>query len=195
MREETYNEQELQKLEEQIRAMGIPYSANEPDERYFANFRVRLMERIDAQEKKSILASVWSWITASPIRSLSLGAGLAGIIIAALLIQPASQNEIAKVQPAPKAIEQPQVIAPQNPPEVAAVPETHKAYTSHKTYKTHSIASAKQKHNKLLEAANNAGNFAAIDIRVSGDNDEPVNLESLSAAELESVLAGVESMK
>ena len=47
MKEETYNEQELQKLEAELRAMGIPYSENEPDDRYFANFRVRVMERIE----------------------------------------------------------------------------------------------------------------------------------------------------
>ena len=52
MKEEMYNEKELKALEDEIRAMGIPYSANEPDDRYFANFRVRLMERIEAKEQK-----------------------------------------------------------------------------------------------------------------------------------------------
>src|SRR5947209_16204560 len=102
MKDETYNEMELQKLEEEIRAMGVPFSADEPDDRYFANFRVRLMERIEAKQKKSIAASVWSWIAGSPLRSLSIGAGLAGVVIAVLLIRPAPQEQLAKVEPPTK---------------------------------------------------------------------------------------------
>src|SRR5690349_8586228 len=193
MKEETYNEMELQKLEAEIRAMGIPYSEGEPDERYFANFRVHLLERIDAKEKNGIAASVWSWLTARPLRTLSLGAGLAGVIIAALLIRPTPENKIAKVQQ--QRPEQPAVIIPQvTEPEIAAAPEIHKSYATHKSHKAN-LASAKPKRDKLMEAAEKASNFAEIDARVSGSDDEPVNLESLSAGELESVLAGVESMK
>src|SRR5579872_5379144 len=122
MKEEIYNEQELQKLEEKIRAMGIPYSSNEPDERYFANFRVRLMERIDAkQEKKNLVASVWSWLSSSPIRSLSLGAGLAAVVIAALLIRPTANEQVAKVEPAPQKVETPMVFPEKEIPQLSAV--------------------------------------------------------------------------
>src|SRR5260370_42572418 len=99
MKEEIYNEEELKSLEDRIRSFGIPYSKNEPDERYFANFRVHLMERIEAKEKKqNILASVWSWISSSPVRYVSIGAALGGVIIAVLLVQPSSHVEVAKVE-------------------------------------------------------------------------------------------------
>jgi hypothetical protein len=192
MKEEIYNEQELQKLEEEIRAMGIPYSSNEPDDRYFASFRVRLMDQINAKEKKGIFASIWSWISDSPLRSISLGAGLAGVIISALLLNP-SKQEVAKIEPAPKTVEQPVVISQESKQQIASAPETHKTSKSHTTHK--SYAQVKLKTNKLQDAANKAGDFASIDARLSGDADEPVNLEGLSAGELRAALEAVESMK
>ena len=198
MKEEIYSQQELQKLEEEIRAMGIPYSENEPDERYFANFRVRLMDKIDAKEKKSASASIWSWISGSPLRGFSLAAGLAGVIIAVLLMRQGPHEQVAKVeqQPVQPKVEQPaQQIIPQE--KLAAIPEesnkSYKSHRSHKTYKTNDNLAARK--NKLEEAANKAGNFATMDPRLSGDNDDPVNLESLSAGELQSVLEAVQSMK
>ncbi len=193
MKEEIYNEQELQKLEEEIRAMGIPYSSNEPDDRYFANFRVRLFERIDAKEKKSIFTNIWLWISSSPLRSISLSAGLAGVIISVLLLSPTSKQEVVQVEPAPKKLEQPVVVPQENKHEIASIPETHKTYSSAKTHK--SLAQAKPKTNKLQDAANKAGDFAAMDFRLSGDADEPVNLEGLSTGELRAALEAVESMK
>jgi hypothetical protein len=193
MKEEIYNEQELQKLEEEIRAMGIPYSQDEPDDRYFANFRVRLMDHIDAKEEKSIAAKVWSWLSSSPLRSLSLSAGLAGVVIAALLIQPTPEVQIAKVEQAPKTMENPAVTPSKEAlPFAEAFKEKNKINKSHRTYKTNQTTS---KPDRVTETANTAGNFAAMDSRLSGDADDPVNLESLSVQELESVLAAVKSMK
>src|SRR5438128_11001651 len=122
MKEEIYNEKELKSLEDEIRAMGIPYSSGEPDDRYFVNFRVRLLERIDAKEqKKSILQAIWAWLTVSPLRSLSLATGLAGVIIAALLIRPNSEPKLAKVQLVPKTIENSIVLIPkETQPDLAA---------------------------------------------------------------------------
>ena len=196
MKEEIYNEQELQKLEEEIRAMGIPFSSNEPDERYFANFRVRLMERIDAkQQKKNILASVWSWISSSPLRSLSIGAGLAAVVIAALLIRPTPQVQVAKIEPAPQKVETSLPPAPKDVPQLVAtvpkVPQKVKAVS-----KPDKNLALKSRLNAILKTAENPDDLAITNAVVSGtDSNEPVDLESLSASELESVLSAVESIK
>jgi hypothetical protein len=206
MKEEIYNEKELAKLEEEIRAMGISYSTNEPDERYFANFRVRLMERIDANEQsKNIFASIWSWLSSSPLRSLSLGAGLAGVIIAALLIRPNTEQQIAKIEPTPQKVETPLVIPPQEIPQLStAAPKIeNKPYQSHRTsmsYKTHNIAgknfAMQSKLNTIIKSAENPEDLAITKAVVSGgDSNEPVDLESLSADELQDVLSALESIK
>jgi len=196
MKEETYNEMEIQKLEEEIRAMGVPYSENEPDDRYFANFRVRLMERIDAkEEKKSIARSIWSWISDSPLRTISIGAGLAGVIIAALLIRPATQEQVAvnsRTDFSPSERTEVRLT-----PEIAAVPDpnkSQKAYTSHKTNKN-LAKNSKKDLNKVLQNAPATELAAAGDVLSGGDSNEPVDLQSLSVPELESVLSAVQSMK
>lgn len=201
MKEENDNEKELKVLEDEIRALGIPYSSGEPDERYFANFRVRLMERIDAKEQKQgIFAEVWSWLLASPLRSVSLGAGLAGVIIAVLLLRPVSEPQVAVTSP----VQAPAIISPapkdaapvQAAPKIAAVePKHHKQTIAAQPEKNTNVART-EKTGSVEEAANEAGNFAALDDSFAGaESDEPVNLESLSESELESVLAVAQSMK
>ena len=43
-----YTERELQELEAKLHAFGTPFQSPEPDDRYWTNFRVRVMDRIDA---------------------------------------------------------------------------------------------------------------------------------------------------
>ena len=196
MKEEIYNEKELKALEDEIRALGIPYSQNEPDERYFTNFRVHLMERIDAKEaKQSIFASVWSWVTTSPILSLSLGAGLAAVIVAAFLINPASQSKIALVKP----VQQAPVIATQQPStlpqikeNIAAIPK--KVIEAPKAIKNTDLA-VKTTTDKALDAAIDANDFASMDQTLTGnETEDPVNYENLSEADLESVVKIAQDM-
>ena len=198
MKEELYNEQELKAIEDEIRALGIPYSKNEPDERYFANFRVRLMERIDTkEEKQSIFAAVWSWLTTSPLRTLSLGTGLAAVIVAALLMNTASEPKIAQVQPTQQA---PIVTSPQQYDAVPAVPK-NMAATPKVVLPPKAVAikntnlATKTTTDKALDAAINANDFASIDETLTGsESDGPVNYENLSESDLESVVKIAQEM-
>ncbi len=195
MKEEIYNEKELKALEDDIRAFGIPYSQNEPDERYFTNFRVHLMERIDAKEqKKSIFASVLSWLTTSTLRSFSLAAGLAAVIIAVLLINPASEPKITQVQQTPV------VTAPQLPEVVTLVPKniasTPKVIAAPKvTAIKNTNLAVKATTDKALDAAIDANDFASMDQTLTGnETEDPVNYENLSEADLESVVKIAQDM-
>ncbi len=197
MKEEIYNEKELKELEDGIRALGIPYSQNEPDERYFANFRVHLMERIEANEqKKNILASIWSWLGASTLRSVSLAGGLAAVIIAALLMNQTPEPKTAHVEPVMQApaLSAPQPIAPpQIRQNIAEAPKKNIAVP--KTLKN-SLVAAKITTDKKLDAAIDANNFAGIDQTLTGsESDGPINYENLSESDLESVVKIAEAMQ
>ncbi len=199
MKEEIYNETELKALEEEIRSYGIPYTKNEPDDRYFANFRVHLMERIDAkEEKQSVFSQAWSWISGSAIRTISIGTAFAAVIVAALMLGQSPKTEIAQIQPIQKTVvEQPAVItptpiAPTLQKDVAAIP---KVITKLKAVKNSELAVA-VKTNKFQDAANGASDFAAMDESLTvGESDDPVNYENLSESELQSVVAIAQSMK
>jgi len=194
MKEEIYNEKQLKVLEDEIRRVGIPYSENEPDERYFANFRVHLMERIDAKEQKqNIFTALWAWLASSPMRSLSLGATLAGVVVAVLLMRQVSEPQVA-VQIAQPKIENPSTITPKEiSQDVAATIKLHKVEV--RTVKNTNLAN-QEKGNTVLDAAEKAADFASMDATLSsGESDDPVNMESLSESELESVIAITKGMK
>jgi hypothetical protein len=196
MKEEIYNEQELKALEDEIRALGVPYSQNEPDERYFANFRVHLMERIEEKEtKQSIFASVLSWLTTSPLRSLSLCAVLAAVMVAALLINPSSEPKIAQLQPIQQsAVTDAQPIAqPQVKQDIAIAPKENVEII--KSVKNTTIA-VKTKTDKSLDTAIGANDLASMDETLTGnESEDPVSYENLSEADLESVVKIAEGMQ
>jgi len=197
MKEEIYNEKELKALEDEIRAMGIPYSENEPDERYFANFRVHLMERIEAKEQKqNIFAVALAWLVSSPLRYLSLGATLAGVVVAVMLLRPISEPQVATLQPIPQKVETPSVIIPKEiPQEIAATVKPHKVEP--KVSKNTNVASQENR-NSVLNDADKAADFASTDASLSGsgaESDDPINLDNLSESELESVVAIAQDMK
>ena len=195
MKEEIYNEKQLKVLEDEIRRVGIPYSENEPNERYFANFRVHLMERIDAKEQKqNIFATLWAWLSSSPLRSLSFGATLAVVIVAVFLMRPVSEPQVAIVQPVLSKIENPSIVTPKEIPHGVAATVKPRNVES-KAVKITNVA-AKEKRNTVLDAADKAAEFASMDATLSsGESDDPVNMESLSESELESVIAITKGMK
>jgi hypothetical protein len=124
-----------------------------------------------------------SWLTTSPLRSLSLGAGLAAVIIAALLINPASEPKIAQVQPVQQAPvvtvpQLPEVAAPKN---IAAAPKVIVAPKA-ATVKNTNLA-AKTTTDKEMD-----------EVLTSADSEGPVNYENLSESELESVVTIVQEM-
>ena len=202
MENEIYNEKELKALEAEIRAMGIPYSANEPDERYFANFRVHLMERIEAgEQKQNVLATAWNWLTTTPLRGLSVGASLAGVIIAVLMIRPASEPTVAVVSPGIKPVE---ILAPPaENPQPTAIVSTEVPKPAIKAPVQKQIITVPKNTNVAQtikpsateEAVNAAADFASMDEELTTDDtDAPLDYAKLSEEELESVIAMAQEM-
>src|ERR1041385_3873692 len=111
MRNEDFSEKQVRELENELRGFGTPYSADEPDSRYFANFRVRVMERIreeEAAQTRTWYEGVMGWIEDHVlVTSLSTAAVLVAVW-GALMMQPLEPARHHQVAVAPKQ-EVPQV--------------------------------------------------------------------------------------
>ena len=195
MSNESYTEKELQELEAKLRRFGTPYVSPEPDERYFANFRVRVMEQIDAKQvasKRPIITSIVEWFSASAFRGVSISAAVLGIAFGAFLLtrSPEAPPQVAQVVP-------PVVTAPQErkPVEVAEAPKVEiKTLLAQKvtpiTTETPTVnLTEKPVKTGSEQIAEQASDFSNFDETLSvGSTDDPIDYTSLSEAELESLV-------
>jgi hypothetical protein len=200
---EEYNEDELRQMEEQLRSFPEPYSSNAPDERYFANFRVRVFDRIEAAQpvaKQSVLANIFAWFT--PMRSLATG--LAVVIVAlgsAWLFSSSPTPQVAAVMtqpaPAPHTVEAPATKPTPQAPATTLVPVQQApkqiAEVSEPTHHTHlakavppNTVSAKDAADEVFAAAGISD--ASSDATNFDADDSPVDYASLSSDELQAVL-------
>jgi hypothetical protein len=193
MKNENLNERELKVLEDEIRAFGIPFNSNEPDERYWATFRARVIERVEKEKTpRNIFAMIWSWISLSPVRNFSFGASLAAVVIAALLINGENQPLNTIKNFTPKTIESSSVSIPS---------ESHDELANKGTVtEPQQIESIKrinkEKQNKITETSPSTGEVAfASETFLDNELEEPINLENFSEAELTSALKIVQNMK
>jgi hypothetical protein len=73
-------EEDIRGLIDQIRQQGTPYS-EEPDPLYWANFRVRVMDRVAEPERIGIFAKAKAWLWESGLRTSLAGGGLAVLLL------------------------------------------------------------------------------------------------------------------
>lgn len=180
MRKLDENSKDIQKLEEEIRKLGMPYSGTEPEPLYWANFRVRVMDRIQ-QRQKPWPARVMEFF-AEHVLATSISAAVACLIVAAYLaFQPVNNTPQLAVTNPPTVT--PQLAAPdlqtmQPPPSPVKEPiPVHRR--AEKTY--------------LAKKSDKTDDLAVAEPLAASSSDQAVSLESLSQSELESVLAGIES--
>ncbi|MBS1904747.1 MAG: hypothetical protein JSS75_13660 [Bacteroidetes bacterium] len=198
-----YNEDELRQIEEQLRSFPEPFSSDAPDDRYFANFRVRLMERIEAEQpaaKPSVFAALLGWFT--PMRTLATG--LAVVIVAlgsAWLFSPSPApqmaSQVAPTTPATQSVEATATkpTQPVSTPTVTPVPQAPKQVAEVSSPKEHGRL-AKVITPKTVSAKDVADAiFAEVGLGdVSNDiaaDDSPMDYASLSSDELQAVLDGI----
>src|SRR5436190_7392330 len=102
MRNEEFSERQLSELESELRGFGTPYSAPEPDSRYWANFRVGVMERIREDEARKVVPwyeSVLGWIE-EHVLVTSLGTAAVLVAVwASLMLQPLGKTPQVAVAP------------------------------------------------------------------------------------------------
>ncbi len=204
-RNEPKTERDLRELEAELRSFGTPYQSPEPDERYWANFRVRVMDRIDAKQipaKRSIAAIISEWFAVSSLRPLSVGMA---VIVLALgsyfyVIQTPKEPVVATVTTAEQLgstsmTASPSVSTQQAPtttaPEITASPK-NLAIVPVKKAPAASIKHPSAGSEDLASIDRSIGDLSHFDETVSLSNaDDPVDYSSLSEPELESVLSAV----
>jgi hypothetical protein len=212
----TYNEKDDERLEpilNEIRSIGTPYS-DEPDPRYWSNFRVRVMERVEAEELKHqpIGKRLWQWITERPLRSGLIGFSAAALVLVGVLTNPFSseKHDVAVVQPPVPVQHQDTTIPKQAPalhiaPAVKAPVDVQVAKDMAATNKAvRKMLNSKEYANNLKDAVTRSEETKLADAgqqseRVStvtaADSELPVSLSDLSESLLESLLHSLETTK
>jgi hypothetical protein len=205
MMNEELSEQEIRQLEQQLRSYGDPYASPEPDERYFANFRVRVMERISERpESVGFMQRVSEFLFGSSLRMAVTGGSLiaGALVYFSLQSSPESPQVVQEVQqpneivvPSPQSIEPNTVTAPAPEKQVARPSTTTIARKEQQSEPV--IPAAPQ--NKVSETtpsgniADASAQFEQIDELSMSDESEPVSYDRLSMDELEAVLKTLET--
>lgn len=203
---EELNDHEIQGLERQLRSYGDPYASPEPDERYFANFRARVMERV-AEEPKGFGEQVRHFFFGSPLRMTFTGGSLVAATLLYFFLQSPIETPVAQGVPQMResVVQQPEVVSPQvvtpAPKAMAQAPENVIASRGQKpnTMQHTAIPAPVTPQNKVSEQntsediAQAASEFETFDELSMSSDDEPVSYDRLSMEELEVVLKTLES--
>ena len=202
---EELHEQEIRQLERELRSYGDPYASPEPDERYFANFRARVMERISEQPQPvGLMQRASEFFFGSTLRMAISGGSLVAATLVYFTLQSSPEQPVAhQAQPEqPIAIpqatqqdplaQQPAVTAPMQTeqviaPKVAAVKEQRQVTTSAPVQDKISETNPTQ---NIAEAS---AAFDDIDELSMSDESDPVSYDKLSMEELEAVLKTLET--
>lgn len=191
-------EEEIRGLLDQIRQQGTPYS-EEPDPLYWANFRVRVMERVAEPERLSIFAKVKSWLWESGLRTSLVGGGLAVLLLGGVYFgtqqdQPTGQvvvNNETETQQKVNTVDSmtgkteqtpvvPEVITPDvKQPDIAQSPEVIPP------------ANEQPKSIETMTESEAAAPLLAADLGVQGP---ATSLDDMTEQELQALLASVEEM-
>ncbi len=173
----------IEKLEDEIRKLAIPYVSEEPGPLYWANFRVRVMEQIAQKEEKVGLLNRIQHYLAGHIWGSSIAISAAALLVAGVMIfQPFGGD--APVKPGvslPVAVAPPVNLAPMA--QVAKLPvtseKTHLTQRSHESY--------------ALKHENTSADLAMVGEPVSEPASNMVNLDDLSKTQLEAIVQDLES--
>lgn len=196
-------EKDIKALEEEIRAMGEPYSTDMPSDAYFADFQSRLMNRITSEQAATVPAKSVP-IVSSPMR-ITVLIGVAVLIVAGffyfnqpknIVETPSTQQVVTEV---PKAADNEvlyDINIKQTKPEVTQSRQTMqdtnlpKVTEATKAPVTRPNADVKTPQQNKTE---NASSFEGMDELSVSDPESPVTYDKLSVDELESVLKILET--
>jgi hypothetical protein len=189
-------EEEIRGLLDSIKQQAMPYS-EEPDPLYWANFRVRVMERVAEPERISLFAKAKSWLWESGLRTGLVGGGLAVLLLGGVYFGTQQDQQNSQVAVTTKQNQQqvksvdtntgvkeqapiaPEVIAPNaQQPEIAQAPE---------------VTPPAQEQPKAIEQTESeiAAPLIAADLGVQGP---ATSLDDMTETELQALLASVEEM-
>lgn len=199
-------ELELRETLEQIRREGVPYSSSEPDALYWANFRVRLNERLEARQSIGWFDRVKSWVLESGMRSRIIGTSMVAAVLATVyfgisdtVIDPVQKHEpIATIQEPPQEAQVARadslIDAGVNVNEAnAVVPESTSQLAEAVTNEVADelLDVEAQTPTAIVDESADVGSEPVL---LAANGDVPVSLSDLTEAELEAILESVEQM-
>jgi hypothetical protein len=176
----------IQKLEDEIRKLAIPYVSEEPSPLYWANFRVRVMDQVAQNEEKAGLLNRMQQFLAGHIWGSSIAISATALLVAGMMIFSPFGGD-APMKMAVSAPVAPSSAAPtvqSAKPDLAIVQEQPK---SHDAVKAHSAYAAK--HNE----ASSQTDLAMVGEPVSEPAANMVTLDDLSKTQLEAIVQDLES--
>lgn len=201
---EELHEQEIRQLERELRSYGDPYASPEPDERYFANFRARVLERISEQPQPvGLMQRVSEFFFGSTLRMAISGGSLVAATLVYFTLQSSPEQPVAQqaqpeqpiaapqtTQQAPIA-QQPTVTAPMQTEQVAApkIATVNKQPQETPAPMQNEVAET----NPAQNIAEASAEFDEIDELSMSDESDPVSYDKLSMDELEAVLTTLET--
>lgn len=196
------NEELTRRLEEQIRECGEPYAAPAPDPLYWANFRVRVNERI-AQEHRNWVRRWLMALVETPVRIAITGTTAAAVIAGILLMIPSAPQRVS-VPPIVKAPMAARQTAEQKVPDQAIKKEAtapsakqdYAAAVKQAGKRSEEYASRAVKRGHQEAFGDNHGSENDIAALLTADesvsrpvlSDGSVSINDLTASELENVL-------
>ncbi len=199
-------EEDIRGLLDSIKQQGMPYS-EEPDPLYWANFRLRVMERVEEPERISIFAKAKSWLWESGLRTGLVGGGLAAVLLGGVYFSQQAdqagsgnvggqvaqttqqdQQQVRTVDSITGKKEQtpiaPEVITPDaKQPEMAQAPEL--------TPPQNGVAVEQPKTVATMSESEIAAPLLAADLGIQGPS---TSLDDMTESELQALLASVEEM-
>jgi outer membrane biosynthesis protein TonB len=213
MKNEEYNERQLQDLEAKLRAMGTPYNAPMPGEAFFAAQRTKIIEQIDAAPSVSFFTQAKEFFFGSALR-ISFSAVTAAAVVTTFVLLNRTADELQQTNP-PQA-----VTAPAPAPASNAAPEKNTAEKTEAPRKEKNVAAQKETSpskpkEELTKSeepekdapkvanpaadpggktiADESGNFEDMDVIETSDPETPITYDRLSTEELQGVLKALET--
>ena len=176
----------IEKLEDEIRKLAIPYVSEEPDPLYWANFRVRVMDKIAQNEVKAGLLVRMQQFIAGHVWGSSIAISAAALLVAGVMVfQPAGDAPVKMAVSVPSATAptMPATVTPAAKPDLAVVQEKPAAHVKQPSHESYAENNAKTSTTDL----------ASVEPLVASDDDHPVSLADLSKPQLEAIVQDLEN--
>jgi hypothetical protein len=175
----------IEKLEDEIRKLAIPYISEEPDPLYWANFRVRVMDQVSPKEAKAGLLDSIQQFIAGHVWGSSIAVSAAALLVVGVMIfSPFGGDAPQKMAvSAPVAVVQSAPMVQAVKPDLALVREKPAERMAHPTQESYA-----GNHEKVSQT-----DLASVEPLLTSDDDHPVSLDELSTSQLKAIVHDLEN--
>ncbi len=176
----------IEKLEEEIRKLAIPYVSEEPDPLYWANFRVRVMDSVSHKEAKAGLLDSIQQFLAGHVWGSSIAISAAALLVAGVMIF----NPFGGDAPLKQSVSPPVAVAPPSAPAQVAKPDLAIVQADVQNQPKNHISDRMHRRDVVTQYEGSAN----VDLAMVGEPAEnTVSLDELSTPQLEAIEQDLEN--